>query len=185
MKKTLLLILIFLMGEQVYAQHQFDYAYGFGDQGQIFTHIVDDSNRNYLFAVKTSNSAPLYVDPQNRQIQTTIQNASQLFFVTVLEADGSYVRSIEVEIDLDIYFPDISVNSKGEIFIHGTFKDQAFLDPQNPTTKTFDIAGQSRVFVAKYDTSGNLVYAKSALNSQGTSFPDQVKLTLLNDDDFQ
>ncbi len=185
MKRTFtILFASILFSLNAIGQHQFDYAYPFGKQGNIIEHIVGPNDQSYIMILPSNNTGDMYVDPKTRQTPVASPTSAQLYFVTVLNSDGSYDRSISFEVTLDSFFPTMKINAQGEIYVMGTFKDQAFLDPQALTTKTFDIPGQTGIFVAKYTTSGTLAYAKASVNPSGSSFPDPPLLTLINDTDF-
>ena len=127
-----------------------------GEEGKSV--VVDDSSNVYLAGV-FSGSADF--DPSNSTLQLTASGGSQLEgYVVKLDSSGDLVWAKQLggtNSDASRY---MAINSNGEVFITGTFRGTADLDP-GLSTSNFVSNGSDDVFIVKLDRNGNFIWAKS------------------------
>jgi uncharacterized protein (TIGR02145 family) len=103
-------------------------------------------------------------DPGGGTINLTSNGDADVFFAKY-DTTGTLIWAKNIGgIGLD-EISDIEQNSDGYIFITGTFTDQADFDPG---TGEFLLSGTGpkNIFIAKYDSDGNFVWAKSFSGDQ-------------------
>ena len=127
-----------------------------GEEGKSV--VVDDSSNVYLAGV-FSGSADF--DPSNNTLQLTASGGSQLEgYVVKLDLNGNLVWAKQIggtNSDASHY---MAINANGDVFITGTFRGIADLDP-GTSTANFTSNGSDDVFIVKLDRNGNFIWAKS------------------------
>ncbi|MES2763900.1 MAG: T9SS type A sorting domain-containing protein [Bacteroidota bacterium] len=82
-------------------------------------------------------------------------------FLSKLDMNGNFAWAITIgNSDYDDSF-DVKCDGAGDVYITGKFYETVDFDPSSTTTYTLDGASSGNVFVAKYNTTGNLVWAKT------------------------
>lgn len=87
-------------------------------------------------------------------------------FLLKLDVSGSFVWAIQSEGTLDIYANSLALDPSANIYMAGNFQGSVDMDG-GPGTLTLTSSGADDIFVSKYDSSGNLIWAK---NIGGTAF---------------
>ncbi|GAB5526042.1 MAG: hypothetical protein Roseis2KO_39140 [Roseivirga sp.] len=184
MKRILLSLFCILSAFQLQGQNQFDYAYSFGSTGQVIDHILGPDDRSYIL-VRISGSQSIKADPQNQIGDLTRSNpqASIVYTLIVLNPDGSSHLALKFEMATITLPPDIAVNSLGEIYVFGDFKDSIWLNQDTPTVSSHTLSG-SHLFFAKYGANGSLLYSKATNGPAMSTITGQHNIALINDTDF-
>ena len=100
--------------------------------------------------------------------ETTLTSAGDRdIFVAKYDASGDLVWAKRAGGTSNDQGRGIAVDGSGNSFVTGSFQDPATFGPGETNETTLTSAGGSDIFVAKYDASGDLVWAKRA---GGTSF---------------
>lgn len=92
-------------------------------------------------------------------------------FVAKYDASGSYVYAKRIGGTLEDYGNSLAVDASGNVYITGYFQGTVDFDP-GAGVANITGAGGNDIFIAKYDGSGNYVYAKtmgSTGNDNGNS----------------
>ena len=100
--------------------------------------------------------------------ETTLTSPGSFdIFVAKYDASGDLVWAKRAGGTSNDQGRGIAVDGSGNSFVTGSFQDPATFGPGETNETTLTSAGGSDIFVAKYDASGDLVWAKRA---GGTSF---------------
>ncbi|MFN0187509.1 MAG: T9SS type A sorting domain-containing protein [Bacteroidia bacterium] len=120
--------------------------------------VVDDSSNVYLAGFFTGSAD---FDPSNNMFVLTAAGGSQFEgYVVKLDVNGDLVWAKQLggtNADLVRY---MAINSSGDLYITGTYRGVADLDPSANTT-SFTSNGSDDVFIVKLNRSGNFIWAKS------------------------
>lgn len=104
-------------------------------------------------------------DPGTGVHSLTASQGNELFLLN-LDASGNFVWAIQTEGVMDITVNSLALDTSGNIHMTGNFQGSVDMDG-GPGTLTLTSAGAEDIFVSKYDSSGNLIWAK---NIGGTAF---------------
>lgn len=104
-------------------------------------------------------------DPGTGVHNLTTSLGNELFLLN-LDASGNFVWAIQTEGVLDIYANSMALDASGNILMTGNFQGSVDMDGGTGSL-ILTTAGAEDAFVAKYDSSGNLIWAK---NIGGTAF---------------
>ncbi len=104
-------------------------------------------------------------DPGTGVYNLTTFLGNELFLLK-LDSSGNFVWAIQSEGTLDIYANSLALDPSGNIHMAGNFQGSVDMDG-GPGTLTLTSSGADDIFVSKYDSSGNLIWAK---NIGGTAF---------------
>jgi len=134
-----------------------DYGYG----------IATGAYSNVYITGKFVNTADF--DP-GADTANLISNGSDDIFFAKYDSSGSYVwaKSIGSASSADGGW-DITTDVFGNIYITGFFNDTADFDPGPGTANLISTAGYD-IFIAKYDSSGSYLWAKSIAGSGGFGY---------------
>ena len=91
-------------------------------------------------------------------------------FIVKLDSSGNFVWAKTVGTGFNWNgLSSVLVDSQGQIYAAGSFRNRAYLDPSGSLANSFVSAGYDDIFVLKLDVSGNFVWAKTV----GGSFIDK------------
>ncbi len=127
-----------------------------GEEGKSV--VVDDSSNVYL-AGNFTGSADF--DPSNNTLLMTAAGGTSFEgYVVKLNENGDLVWAKQLggtNSDISRY---MAINANGDVFITGTFRGTADLDP-GTNTANFISNGSDDIFIVKLDRNGNFIWAKS------------------------
>ncbi len=161
MQKTAKVIIpIFLMFSTLFAQWalqaggtSYDYGYGIA---------VDGSGNSYVTGYF---SGTVDFDPGAGTANLTSAGSGDIF-IAKYDASGNYVWAGNMGGTFADYGYGIAVDGSGNSYVTGYFQGTADFDP-GAGTANLTSAGSRDIFIAKYDASGNYVWAG---NMGGTSY---------------
>ncbi len=127
-----------------------------GEEGKSV--VVDDSSNVYLAGVFTGSAD---FDPSNNTLLMTAAGGTSFDgYVVKLNENGDLVWAKQLggtNSDISRY---MAINANGDVFIIGTFRGTADLDP-GTNTANFISNGSDDIFIVKLDRNGNFIWAKS------------------------
>ncbi len=184
MRRLLLSVFCILVAWQIQAQNQFDYAYSFGSAAQVRDKIVNVNDKTYILTRAGGVTTSVNADPKNQAGTLNIENGqfAVMYAVIVLNSDGSSHSAFKVEVQFSYGQVDMEVNSAGEVYLFGDYRDNVWLNPDTPTVATHTESGWN-FFLAKYSATGSLLYSKSTTGGF-TPANRTHHLALVNDTDF-
>jgi hypothetical protein len=160
MKIKKLLIGLMLISTTVFAQGPtHDWAVSYSSSGVAYGSAVaiDDAGNVYATG-EFSETVDFDPGPGTANLVSTITSSD--VFVSKLDPNGNYVWAFQIgSIDHDFGY-DIKVDGSGNVYVAGSFGMTVDFDP-GPGTHNLISAGLSDAFVAKYDGSGNLIWANA------------------------
>ena len=153
-KSFLCLLLALLFPTFISAQIHVD-AFGMGGiYDDEATSIVMDSNKNVFIAGSYVDSVDF--DPSsNSAVHYTV--AAPNAFLAKYDQNGNYQWSVSIEGPQPIEIRDIALGNSAYIYAIGDFMGSASFD----VSTSFTSMGVFDVFIAKYDTNGNFIWAKT------------------------
>lgn len=104
-------------------------------------------------------------DPGTGVYNLTTSLGNELFLLN-LDASGNFVWATQTEGDLDIYASSLALDPSGNIHMAGNFQGSVDMDG-GPGTLSLTSSGADDIFVSKYDSAGDVIWAKSI---GGTAF---------------
>jgi hypothetical protein len=105
-------------------------------------------------------------DPSGNTHNLT-SGGSRDVFVAKYSSTGSFIWAFNVSGSGDAVFKDLELDASGNVYITGWFSGTADYDPDSGTTNDLTSNGSNDIFIAKYDTNGNHLWA---FNIGGSSF---------------
>jgi hypothetical protein len=124
------------------------------DRGQSIT--VDGSGNVYITGYFTGTAD---FDPSASTANVATIGSNDIFLAKY-DASGNYVYAKGIGGTGDDRGMDIAIDGSDNLYITGNFSTTADFDP-SASTASLVSAGGTDVFVAKYDASGNYVYARA------------------------
>jgi len=158
MKKFIPLFLIFLFSTTVIGQPYLQWAKnmgGIGSYSEVCNSIkVDDSGNTYLIGYfnYTSDFNP------GPGIDTLVSSGSWDIFFSKFDVNGNFLWAKSIGSSEHDEGYDIDVDSTGNVYIIGTFKNTVDFDPGAGVT-SLTSSGWEDLFFAKYDPNGNFIWA--------------------------
>ncbi|UOK42815.1 MULTISPECIES: T9SS type A sorting domain-containing protein [Flavobacterium] len=163
--------------------------------GDIFIAKYDSSG-NYLWAkaiggaygdigrsIALNNSGEVYVtgffwqtadfDPSGATANLTSAGGSDAF-VAKYDTNGNYLWAKAMGGASQDLAYSLVINSGGEVYVAGSFEGTSDFDP-SAATNNITSAGNNDIFIAKYDTNGNCLWAKAM---GGTSRDEAMAIAL-------
>ncbi|MBK7964292.1 MAG: SBBP repeat-containing protein [Bacteroidetes bacterium] len=120
--------------------------------------VVDDSSNVYLTGLFTGSAD---FDPSNNMFLLTAAGGSAFEgYVVKLDINGDLVWAKQLGGTNSDVGRGISINSNGDLFVTGTYRGTADLDP-SLSAANFTSNGSDDVFIVKLDRNGNFGWAKS------------------------
>jgi hypothetical protein len=177
----LFLTFTFLHGS---AQSNIQWAIGLGNgkaSNAYNTKLVFDSQKNVYMMGRYTDSTDF--DPSLASMKKLVGDGISPF-IAKYDVSGNYkwVKAIKYTYPNFIEISDILMDSHDEFYIYGSFAGAIDFDPSgNSDTLRTDTLLQGNCFIAKYDASGNYLWAKQ-LNYLGINAP--FKMTLDRYDNF-
>jgi len=159
-KKSLLVMCLIMGGITATAQTQtFAWVKGMGgsDNEQGNRVAVDGAGNVYVTGFFKGTAD---FDPGTGTANLT-SAGNQDIFLAKYDAAGNYVWAKSMGGLYDDQGLDIAVDGSGKVYVTGIFKGTADFDPGTGTANLSSVATSNDVFVSKYDTAGNYVWAKS------------------------
>lgn len=120
--------------------------------------VVDDSSNVYLTGLFTGSAD---FDPSNNMFLLTAAGGSAFEgYVVKLDINGDLVWAKQLGGTNSDVGRGISINSNGDLFVTGTYRGTADLDP-GTSSANFTSNGSDDIFIVKLDRNGNFGWAKS------------------------
>ncbi len=94
-------------------------------------------------------------------------------FVVKYSSSGNYVWAKSMGGENDDISNSIAVDNSGNVYITGTFLETADFDPSSNTNNLIS-EGDNDIFIAKYDTDGNLIWANGIGNYSNLNFSSSI-----------
>ncbi len=123
-----------------------------GTQYDISNFIAIDGSGNAYLTGKINGTVDF--DPGAGTANLSLNGG---FFLAKYDVSGNYVNAKGMSGNGSCY--SLAIDGSSNTYLTGYFIDQLDFDP-GPGTATLTSAGSADIFVAKYDASGNYVYAK-------------------------
>jgi hypothetical protein len=144
----------------------------YGDSGEV---IATDSNGNIYVSGYFSGTADF--DPSSNVVNLTSKGLRDIF-IAKYDSYGNYLwaNSIEGTGEQDVSALELDAN--GNIFITGSFRESPDFDPSSGVANLTSNGSQD-VFIAKYDSNGNYLWAKS-IGGIGYDASGELKLDASN-----
>ncbi|HSD13509.1 MAG TPA: T9SS type A sorting domain-containing protein [Flavobacterium sp.] len=127
---------------------------------------------SFSFSLAVNNSGEVYVvgffrgtfdfDPSAATANLISAGGSQDVFIAKYDSNGNYLWAKAIGGALnDDSAKAIAVNGNGELYVTGYFGGTVDFDPSTVTANLTAAGGVSNSFIAKYDSSGNYIWAKA------------------------
>lgn len=154
MKKAALLLLLQLSAVWLRAQ-DFDWVNTTGSMSNIH-HFVRADGNGYVYA------AGLFVgtidmDPGPGTYTLASEAGSADIYLLKMDAAGTLIWAKSMGGSSYDYPLSLALDKSGNVHMHGTFSQTVDFDP-GPGSYTLSPTGQESTFIAKYDTSGSLLW---------------------------
>lgn len=121
------------------------------------TSIAIDTNKNIYTTGYFQSTADF--NPNGGSFQLTSFGVNDIF-VLKLDSTGNFIWANQSGGSFDDLGYSITTNLNNELYITGSFSDEADLDPSN-NQLNFTSSGNKDVFIQKLNTNGDLIWAKS------------------------
>ncbi len=160
------------------ADGNFIWAKSIGGNGDLSVKgIAEKGNKIYLTG---HYQGQLIVDSSNSFSYYNSSNQSFDIFLAAFDSNGNYLWSKSFGGVGGDTSSSIAIDSKNNVLLAGTFFRVADFDPSNGIANLFS-GRNSNTFIAKYDTNGNYVWAKS-FNCASSDVTAKTSITLdIND----
>ncbi|MFC7773755.1 T9SS type A sorting domain-containing protein [Flavobacterium sp. GCM10027622] len=149
-----------------------------GYSNQIFAEIgksITTDNQGNVYVTGTFNGATDF-DPSAATALLTPISSNQDIFIAKYNSNGNYLWAKSIGGNNAKYVNSIKLDNNGQVLITGTFVGAADFDP-SAATATLTPVGSSDIYLAKYDTNGNYLWAK---NMGGVSNDEATSIALDN-----
>ncbi len=156
---TSTLLLLFFSMLTSYGQHNFNHAYSIGGAGQenLGRSLTDYDGYMYLYGSFSSPS--IDVAPGATTVTLNNQGGEDALLVKY-DTAGMYLMSIPLAGNFGERINDVIVDPSG-IYVCGFFNDTVDFDPSPATYNLISPSGIFGSFVAKFNPSGGLIWAKA------------------------
>ncbi|UOK43900.1 MULTISPECIES: SBBP repeat-containing protein [Flavobacterium] len=105
-------------------------------------------------------------------VANLVSAGDQDAFLAKYDTSGNYVYAISIGGTSSELGRGIAVDGNGNTYVTGFFRGEADFDPSAGVANLTSTGGYSDVFLAKYDSSGNYVYAKKIGGTYGVDSRD-------------
>lgn len=127
-----------------------------GTSDDYSTALAVDGNNNILVTGYFSGTSDL--DPSGAVANLTSAGYTDIFLAKY-DASGNYIYAKRIGDTSDDHSVSLGIDSSNNVYITGQFAGVVDFDPSVGVTN-LNSGGSFDIFLAKYDTSGNYVYAK-------------------------
>ncbi len=144
-----------------------DWAMGIGGAGaDAGNALALDSAGNVYIAGSFSGTASF--DPGSTAGDVTVTGTGTDIFVAKYDNAGNFLWVKTMGGKLDDAAADITLDTAGNIYITGSYRDTADFNP-GPAIAKLIATGGGDIFFAKYDNNGNYIYAKTLSGTTGAA----------------
>ncbi len=151
------------------ASGNFLWAKGFGSSGyDVGYDIVADASGNIYATGRFENTVDF--DPGNNAVDITSAGAQDIYLLK-LDANGNYVWAKGMGSSLAEWGQAVDLDGVGGLYLTGYFQLTVDFDPSGNTTNLTSSGGED-IFVSKYNTDGNFVWAL-AMGGTNAQFGDR------------
>lgn len=156
-KLTQFLLCLFLLGGLACAaQPTYDWAFKAGSTvSDGSRRLATDASGNIYMTGYFSNTVDF--DP-GAGTANLVSGGNSDIFVAKYDASGNYLWAFKVGGSGQDIGDDIALDNSGNVLVTGTFRNTADFDPSG-STANLTSSGDFEAFVAKYDASGNYLWA--------------------------
>ena len=140
------------------SNHEFNWARGMGGTGWDHGSRTDEDANGNVYAIGTFEGTVDF-DPGAGIFNLTSAGSSDVF-ISKLDGKGSLLWAKRIGGPGDDYGVGLYVSPAGDFYITGDFSATADFDP-GAGTLNLTSAGNVDIYIAKYNSSGELVWAKA------------------------
>ena len=141
------------------------WAKGFGNTGNdVGNGIALDASSNVYITGYFTGTADF--DP-SAVVATLTSVGSEDIFMAKYDVNGNYVWAKNIGSSSSDQGNGIVIDASSNVYITGAFSGTADFDPSTTATANLTSAGSGDIFMAKYDSSGNYIWAKRFGNGLG------------------
>ncbi|MFY0674010.1 MAG: T9SS type A sorting domain-containing protein [Bacteroidia bacterium] len=108
-------------------------------------------------------------------VNQQIAPSGQDIFVAKYDSLGKHLWAFSINASVSDYAQEVEVDKKGDIIVAGTFSNTADFDPSS-NTQNLTRAGRNDVFLAKYSSAGNYIWAK-AIGGTGNEYAHGLEIS--------
>jgi hypothetical protein len=154
-------------------------AVDFGSLGSYFTSInhVELDHLGHLVLAGTYSGTADFDPSPGSTILTSVANSDEIFIANYTTT-GVLLWVKDIRGSFDEHIGEFELDSVSNIYCTGMFRGAADFDPSSGIFELNTNGTASDIFIAKYDISGNLIWAKNI----GSNQSDEGLLITLNDD---
>ncbi|ESU22320.1 hypothetical protein FEDK69T_23030 [Flavobacterium enshiense DK69] len=138
-----------------------------GDTG-VYSMAINNSGELYITGIFIGN---IDFDPSGAVVFLPAHSVSDTF-IAKYDSNGNYLWVKGIGGPEGDIVASITLNSSGQVYITGYFADTSDFDP-SPNVANLTSAGNFDIFLAKYDSNGNYLWAK-AMGGTGYDICDAV-----------
>lgn len=135
-----------------------------GGNGDYPTSITVENNE-FVYIVGTFYGTADFDPSENEFLLNAIQGGD--IFIAKYDTAGNFIWAKALNGSSSVYVQDIEVDNNGVLYITGGFYGNLDFDP-SANTAIFESTGQS-IYIAKYDSDGNYLWAKTLDGSSSNS----------------
>ncbi len=176
--KYLFGLFILLITSKGFGQgEQLDWGLQLGvyDNDEVFDSAIDDENNIYLIG-SYSGSIEYIPSEDSVYIDYDLYGVTKLI-VYKYNSIGTLVWAKEIGGDYTTYGKNITLDTFGNIFISGNFRDTVDFDPGPGVFEMVPTGSSPDVFFSKWDANGNFVWAKQ-MDGGGTIYVEDLATDL-------
>ncbi|MBI4931790.1 MAG: SBBP repeat-containing protein [Bacteroidetes bacterium] len=146
----------------------------------IWAKSIGSISTDYGYSIAVDTSGNVYItgsfdetadfDPGAGTANLTAVGLTEDMFFAKYDASGNYLWANNIGSTWLSYGYSLTVDKSGNVFITGTFQGTTDFDPGAGTANLASVGGTYDVFFAKYDASGNYLWAGSIGSSTGSDY---------------
>lgn len=136
-----------------------------------YVHTIGSADSDGANAVVADSLGNIYVtgwftgtvdfDPSENTFELTSDNDNADAFLAKYDLNGNFIFANRMGGNFDDYGRVLAIDADANIYLGGTFTGTADFDPSENTENLSSQLQTSDVFLAKYDSDGNFIYANS------------------------
>lgn len=138
--------------------------------------IVTDNSGNHIITGNITAASGIYVDLNPSPTATFPISAtvySNDFYISKYDANGTFISAFIIGSSGIDVARSLAIDQNNDIIVTGYFNGTVDFDPSSTAASTLLSNGGNDIFLAKYSTSGTLIWAKS-FGSSGSDFGTKV-----------